>query len=116
MRARDQSSIFSIGRKFRPDYGLLLELHALTLVARSYALLIEPYHLHVYESVSILKLELTSWRFRFTDKYFAINRSLSELQLTKQISQEEKEKLEKQLDATSIRYTPPISLCMWQII
>ena len=40
MRARDQSSIFSTGRKFRPDYGLLLELHALTLVARSYALLI----------------------------------------------------------------------------
>ena len=25
--------------KFHPDYGLLLELHALTLVARSYALL-----------------------------------------------------------------------------
>ena len=40
MRARDQSSIFSIGGKFRPDYGLLLELHALTPVARSYALLI----------------------------------------------------------------------------
>ena len=39
MRARDQSSIFSIDGKFRPDYGLLLELHALTLVARSYALL-----------------------------------------------------------------------------
>ena len=39
MRARDQSSIFSTGRKFRPDYGLLLELHTLTLVARSYALL-----------------------------------------------------------------------------
>jgi len=38
MRARDQSSIFSIGGKFRPDYELLLELHALTLVARSYAL------------------------------------------------------------------------------
>ena len=33
MRARDQSSIFSIGGKFCPDYGLLLELHALTLVA-----------------------------------------------------------------------------------
>ena len=32
MRARDQSSIFSTGGKFRPDYGLLLELHALTLV------------------------------------------------------------------------------------
>ena len=39
MRARDQSSIFSTGKKFRPDYGLLLELHALILVARSYALL-----------------------------------------------------------------------------
>ena len=31
------SVLFS--EKFRPDYGLLLELHALTLVARSYALL-----------------------------------------------------------------------------
>ena len=39
MCARDQSSIFSTGGKFCPDYGLLLELHALTLVARSYALL-----------------------------------------------------------------------------
>ena len=39
MRARDQSFIFSTGGKFRPDYGLLLELHALTLVACSYALL-----------------------------------------------------------------------------
>ena len=39
-RARDQCSIFSIGRKFRPDYGLLLELHTLTLVTRSYVLLI----------------------------------------------------------------------------
>ena len=32
MRAHDQSSIFSTGGKFRPDYGFLLELHALTLV------------------------------------------------------------------------------------
>ena len=40
MRARDQCSIFSTDRKFRPDYGLLLELHALTLVTRSYALLV----------------------------------------------------------------------------
>ena len=40
MRAREQSSIFSTGGKFHPDYGLLLELHALTLVARSYALLV----------------------------------------------------------------------------
>ena len=39
MRAHDQSSIFSIGGKFQPDYGLLLELHALTLVTRSYAVL-----------------------------------------------------------------------------
>ena len=39
MHARDQSSIFSTGGKFCPDYGLLLELHALTLVARSYVLL-----------------------------------------------------------------------------
>ena len=42
MRARDQSSIFSTGGKFCPGYGLLLELHTLTLVARSYALL----HVH----------------------------------------------------------------------
>ena len=41
MRARDQCSIFSTDRKFRPDYGLLLELDALTLVDRSYALLLK---------------------------------------------------------------------------
>ena len=39
MHARDQSSIFSTGGKFCHDYGLLLELHALTLVGHSYALL-----------------------------------------------------------------------------
>ena len=39
--ARDQCFIFSTGGKFHPDYRLLLELHALTLVARSYALLIK---------------------------------------------------------------------------
>ena len=44
MCARDQSSIFSTGGKFRPDYGLLLELHALTLVAHLYALLKELVH------------------------------------------------------------------------
>ena len=32
--------VTSAGGKFCPDYGLLLELHALTLVARSYALLV----------------------------------------------------------------------------
>ena len=42
MRAHDQSSIFSTGGKFSTDYGLLLELHALTLVARSYELLCWP--------------------------------------------------------------------------
>ena len=40
MRAHDQSSIFSSGRKFRPDYGVLLELHTIILVAGSYVLLI----------------------------------------------------------------------------
>ena len=40
MRARDQSSVFSTGGKFRPDYGLLLELHTLTRVTHSYALLV----------------------------------------------------------------------------
>ena len=41
MCARDQSSIFSAGGKFHPDYGLPLELHTLTLtlVACSYAML-----------------------------------------------------------------------------
>ena len=39
MRARDQCSIFSTVQYFHPDYGLLLELHAVTLVARSYVLL-----------------------------------------------------------------------------
>ena len=39
MRAHDQSYVFSTGGKFHPVYGLPLELHALTLVARSYALL-----------------------------------------------------------------------------
>ena len=51
MRARDQSSIFSTGGKFRPDYGLLWELHALTLVVRSYALLVVIYIPDEYDSV-----------------------------------------------------------------
>ena len=38
--ARDQHSIFSMVQKFCPDYWLLLELHALTLVTRSYAFLL----------------------------------------------------------------------------
>ena len=42
MCACDQCTIFSTGEKFCPDYGLLLELHALTLVDHSYALLVKP--------------------------------------------------------------------------
>jgi len=45
MRARDQCSIFSTGGKFHSDYGLLLELHALTLVTRSYPLLMSINHI-----------------------------------------------------------------------
>ena len=41
MHTHDQSSIFSTGGKFCPDYGLLFELHTLTLFARSYALLMD---------------------------------------------------------------------------
>ena len=40
MCACDQSSIFSTSGKFCPDYRLLLELHAFTLIAHSYALLL----------------------------------------------------------------------------
>ena len=40
-RACDQCTNFSTGGKFHPGYGLLLELHALTLVDRSYALLLQ---------------------------------------------------------------------------
>ena len=60
MRARDQCTIFSTGGKFYPDYGLLLELHALTLVARSYALLwhviADLYLLIIAECLSVRQL------------------------------------------------------------
>ena len=46
MRARDQSSIFSTGGKFRPDYGLLLELHALTL-SRPFLCALGTTHTHM---------------------------------------------------------------------
>jgi len=59
MRACDQSSIFSTGGKFCLDYGLLLELHALTLVTRSYALLI------LYISlVALLHTNFQTWCLR----------------------------------------------------
>ena len=45
MHARDQSSV--LAGKFCPDYELLLlELHALTLVAHSYELLIDVIQRH----------------------------------------------------------------------
>ena len=47
--------------KFRPDYGLLLELHALTLVARSYALLLG--YMHVADRSSTLTVV---WRENFS--------------------------------------------------
>ena len=56
MRARDQSSIFSTGRKFRPNYRLLLELHALTLVARSYVLLVRANWSNIFLQTFFLKL------------------------------------------------------------
>ena len=55
MRARDQCTIFSTGGKFHPDYGLLLELHALTLVVRSYALL--TYVITLFAMVALM----TAW-------------------------------------------------------
>ena len=61
MRARDQSSIFSTGGKFRPDYGLLLELHALTLVSRSYALLL-TYIVVKNTQSKLLPFQTTKWQ------------------------------------------------------
>ena len=68
MRARDQSSIFSIGWKFRPDYGLLLELHALTLVAHSYVFLF-IYMQHVQDMLLFLVVVVNSDRFGVTHSY-----------------------------------------------
>ena len=48
MRERDHNSIFGTGGKFRPDYGLLLESHTLTLVTRSYALLLRGHGTRTY--------------------------------------------------------------------
>ena len=70
MRAHDQCSIFSTGGKFRPDYGLLLELHALTLVAHSYALL--HIHMHTCTPVSYTcSSELCD--FVLNRKFYALN-------------------------------------------
>ena len=45
------SVLFLVQLEFCPDYGLLLELHALTQVARSYVLLLE--HLWYFGETSI---------------------------------------------------------------
>ena len=66
MRARDQSSIFSTGGKFHPDYGLLLELHALTLVARSYVLLTVETPLNLVHKISNTSLNVAN----FTGSFF----------------------------------------------
>ena len=70
MRARDQSSIFSTGGKFRPNYGLLLELHALTLVTCSCALkiyscgrkLIDPAAMYNHEVFSRVLAKLATYQ------------------------------------------------------
>ena len=50
--------ICSTGEKFCPDYGLLLELHALTLVARSYALSVQ---VTIHTCILILFPYLVAW-------------------------------------------------------
>ena len=61
MRARDQSSIFSTGRKFHPDYGFLLELRALTLVASSYALFVCNMTQPEMVSWTMVSWDVVSW-------------------------------------------------------
>ena len=62
MCAHDQSSIFSTGRNFRPDYGLLLELHALTLVASSYVPLVQVISCWFLEHQQPLRLEVIYYK------------------------------------------------------
>ena len=54
--AHDQCTNFSTGGKFRPDYGLLLELHALTLVVHYYVLLLQSSICHpiVYNLITLV--------------------------------------------------------------
>ena len=54
----DQSSIFSAGGKFRSEYGLLLELHALTQVACSYVLL-DLVIVSVTDTLPSIKIRIT---------------------------------------------------------
>ena len=56
MRACDQTSIFSTGGKFRPDYGLLLELHTHTPVTRSYALLSNIHCTYIVTPIQTLQV------------------------------------------------------------
>ena len=52
--AHDQNSIFSAGRKFCSDYGLLLELHALTLSRPFLCTLVSDYTTHLREVLCFL--------------------------------------------------------------
>ena len=79
MHARDQSSIFSTGGKFRPDYGLLLELHTLTLVASSYALL--PEHIDGKNKIGRVYTRVTAAHHWLPKSKLQICFVLHELQL-----------------------------------
>ena len=68
MCACDQSSIFSSGGKFRSEYGLLLELHALTLVACSYALL-DLVIVSVNDTLPSIKIRITPRRNVHSSRY-----------------------------------------------
>ena len=67
MRARDQSSIFRTSGKFHPDYGLLLELHTVTLVACSYALL----RRYTAEEDKLAYVYTTFWCIPESDKLYS---------------------------------------------
>ena len=55
--------------KFCPDYGLLLELHALTLVARSYALLDQ---LTAVTVLSHIFIYMYVWQSKEETKHYSI--------------------------------------------
>ena len=64
----DQSSIFSTGGKFRSEYGLLLELHALTLVTCSYVLL-DLVIVNVNDTLPSIKICITLRRNVHSSRY-----------------------------------------------
>ena len=69
MHACDQSSIFSTGGKFCPDYGLLLDLHALTLYSRLFLCsLVEAIAISFF--FIFIKSKVHSATFPVTRKWF----------------------------------------------